>query len=119
LVGRLALRFGYTNPEDLLDVMTSRDLTYWQAFDSVRPIDPTERMVEQLATLCCLVANAHGANSRLEDWLPWGIDDRDDDIDPASLVAAMPGGSDAADIVNDELAELEAWKQSQKSNNKG
>jgi len=99
--------------------MTSKDLTYWQAYDSVRPIDPTERMVEQLATLCCLVANAHGAKSRLEDWLPYEIDDVEPVVDAASIVESMPGGSRAADIIADEVAELEAWKQSQQTKNKG
>ena len=99
----------------MLEEMTSKDLTYWQAYDSVRPIDPTERMVEQLATLCCLVANANGAKSRLEDWLPWEIGESDYDVDPALVVESMPGGSEAASMVAEELAELEAWKQSQQN----
>ncbi len=95
--------------------MSSEDLTYWQAVDHVRPVDPTERIIEQVATLCCLVANANGAKSKIQDFMPWNVRETDgESMDASALVESMPGGSAARDIVENELAELEAWRLSKK-----
>ena len=101
----------------MLADMSSEDLTYWQAVDHVRPIDPTERIIEQVATLCCIVANANGAKSKIQDFMPWDITEADGHgMDANELVESMPGGSEARNIVDNELAELEAWRLSKKEN---
>lgn len=102
----------------MLDELSSEDLTYWQAYDYVRPIDASERIIEQIAALCCIVANAHGAKSKIDDFMPWELErDSGEAIEPETLVKSMPGGEGAGDIVADELAELEAWQMRQR--NKG
>jgi hypothetical protein len=98
----------------MLDELSSEDLTYWQAYDYVRPIDASERIIEQIAALCCI----HGAKSKIDDFMPWELErDSGEEIEPEALVRSMPGGEVAGDIVADELAELEAWQMRQR--NKG
>ena len=51
---KLALQFGYVNPREVLEKLSSKDIGLWAAFDSICPFGQhySDRLVATLTSVC-------------------------------------------------------------------